>query len=132
MNTPTKETLIQTLTSARALIAEPAHWCRRSPAKDMSGCDVAPTDTGAVSFCAIGALMRVLDLRDTTESQAYSECCRLLSDNVMANDPPSEVARYNDRWGCSHQDVLAMYDRAIWRATYYDANPYSQEDSDAK
>lgn len=47
------------LIAARALIADPKHWTRKTGARDRNGAAVPPCLPEACSFCAIGALDRV-------------------------------------------------------------------------
>ena len=50
-------TPLEVLTAARALIAEPEHWCQGTTARDVKNRKVLPTSRGAVKFCIATAIV---------------------------------------------------------------------------
>ena len=93
----------ETLTAARSLIAEPEHWTKGRSARDKNHAAVPVNSPDAVSFCAIGALVRV------TGPGNFWTAERCLTTALGGTDVP----RFNDDDLTSHSDVIALYDRAI-------------------
>ncbi|MCA1841750.1 MAG: hypothetical protein LC792_00910 [Actinobacteria bacterium] len=85
------------LRAARALIADPAHWCQHEWALNENGEPVDPESRLAVRWCAWSAVIRV---------KFYAGHLWL----AWAASPSSPSA-VNDYDG--HAAVLEMYDRAI-------------------
>ena len=92
------------LIGARALIAEPENWCQDVSARSSINRAVDPDDPAACRFCALGAIIRVGGY-----SEARYAATTLLDDEEMEMG----VTVFNDAPGTTHDDILALFDRAI-------------------
>lgn len=101
--------LLEVLTEARALLADPKAWTQGQFARGRWGGGVDVLAPGAQCFCAVGATMRV-DARRSYRSD--------VSEALEAVTPPGfgDMARYNDDPITTHADILAIFDRAIAKA----------------
>src|SRR5438128_2331837 len=92
------------LRNARALIAAPSNWTVNCYARDAYNQKVEYHSPEAISFCALGALNRAYQ-------EATNSCCAhpdlLSTDGVLH----AQLGVFNDAH--THQEVLALYDRAI-------------------
>lgn len=113
----TEETL-RILTEARELIATPGGWCRLAYARDAKDYPCSTLDAEAASFCAVGAIARVLgvgldetrfadDYEAFTDSPAYTALCHAAATN---SGVCLEIFNNSQR-GPDH--VLSAYDRAL-------------------
>lgn len=98
--------LSQVLREARALIATPDKWTQCGGyVADSNGVPSALGDTEACKFCVLGALFSVDGHRSGGAAL------------VMAMPPGRrshwDVVRFNDSPFTKHEDILALYDRAI-------------------
>lgn len=100
---------VQILKDARALIADEKNWTRNAFARDSKGNEVTPDKEDATCFCAIGALSRVVQQPPYYDLPGE----RLLGDEAWISGEIG-VAEFNDAH--THEDVLALFDRAIARA----------------
>jgi len=92
---------LEVLTSARALISDPARWTQGHAARDTSGSFTGATRDDATCWCTIGACVRVAD-------GGFSEhVCELLTRAAGT----SQIGSFNDTH--THAEVLAMFDQAI-------------------
>lgn len=96
----TKEVLI----SAKKLIANPDRWIRGSSAQDRDGNEV-PVQNG-VSFCSLGAVDRIVFDPSNKELNYYE-----VEEALNAASPDGDAIKTNDQR--SHEEVMAMFDRAI-------------------
>jgi len=99
----------QVLINARALIADPAHWTRRTLACTAAGQPVAWYDHSATKWCATGAIYRgAYDLvGDPNEAARIGHL-------VVKSVSPRRwlpVTSINDVLG--HAAVLAAFDKAL-------------------
>ena len=111
-------TVKDVLIKARAVIAEPEHWCKGWYSKDQTGDEVTNiADPRAYMFCSLGAIKKVL-----SEEVVYGGGYLNLQDEVVtalatcenpdAKDLPEEtVINFNDTK--EHADVIAAFDCAI-------------------
>lgn len=97
--------LLLDLQAARALITDPAHWCRGAWARDAKGVEVNPTK--GVSFCMAGAVLRVAAERHLDAFEALSRVVFSPGFSIGCIN----IAYFNDH--TSHAQVLAVFDRAI-------------------
>lgn len=100
-------TTLQLLLKARALIADPAHWCQGSAAQTGDGfkCDFdAPY---AARWCALGAIAKVC----REQRKDWSPLAQVLTQTIGAGG--TTLISMNDNR--THQDVLALFDGAIER-----------------
>lgn len=106
------KTQLEILEHARALIADPEHWTRGACARRVDGLCVDMGDTSAHCFCSIGAVGRA-----TLDLDVYPSLSKtfdtLESLGIPEGTPvdQSRLATYNDSH--THEEVLAMFDRAI-------------------
>ena len=99
----------QVLINARALVADPAHWTRRTFARTADGHAIAWYDHSATKWCATGAIYRAAyDLvGDPNEAVRIGHL-------VVKSVSPGRwlpVASINDVLG--HAAVLAAFDKAL-------------------
>lgn len=95
------------LMAARKLIENPEHWCKSTSARTEDGWPLpSPNHPQAFSFCAVGALRRVI--RVETLLPNLPEWQRL---DFVARITSVGPVYLNDHG--THQDVLNMFDRAI-------------------
>jgi hypothetical protein len=104
------------LRQARALIAKPNGWCKKTFAKNEKGYSTRPTEDDAVSFCMLGAIQHVPATND-----AYQSARHYL--DVATNF--YGVPYWNDHQAKDQKEVLSKFDSAIARAV-------EQEKADAK
>ena len=97
-------TVLQLLRKARRRIAKPECWCQHTIERYAND--------GTVAYCALGALK-------TKDTALQLEAEVLLEASIPRSFRPGEgnvnrsVAQYNDRPTRTHEQVLALYDRAI-------------------
>jgi hypothetical protein len=120
-----KEQLIakEQLTAAKALIADPGHWCQGTYARGLGGRQVSiAEESEACSWCALGALWKVINPEDWEEVENVScqstPAHKLLHAAALKLAPEgystslgSPVPYINDRM--THADVMTMFDKAI-------------------
>lgn len=111
----------ENLMAARDLISDPKHWTTRTEARTINGEITSPTAYNAFSFCAYGAINRILDLgialrlrhlpaqrgsiRVQEKEKAYlKRAASLLYDETR-------VSFVNDNLG--HSTIMDVYDEAI-------------------
>lgn len=106
---------LATLRAARALIADPARWCRGTEARDAQGFAVPGVSSVATCWCAIGAV------RSAAGGYQWADAAYCLA-RALHPDAPNgfaaehgigEVESHNDDPETTHADVLAMFDTAI-------------------
>ena len=96
----------ETLLKAKGLISTPRSWCQHNFAVRANGQDTSAYDAEAVAWCALGAISKVRSNMDTPVDTYLA----------MAASPMS-VSVFNDSH--THEEVLAMFDRAIELACGY-------------
>jgi hypothetical protein len=94
---------IQIVETARALIADEQHWCRRHLAQDVNGISVSPTSAKAVKRCGLGALIAA-----AYELTHDFDAAHQLGHEALR---PATVIYVNDIRG--HAAVLALFDEVI-------------------
>ena len=94
----------EVLTQARDLIADKDAWTQGSLAADNDGRAVDPKDRSAVSWCAEGAIERVVPRRGTKLERDAGALLRGASGRVCAS-------AFND--SKPHRSVIALFNRAI-------------------
>ena len=96
-------TTLEILEAARALIAEPEHWCQGAQALDATGTVRRPCSRLAVRWCSLGATDRVTRYKGIRADNAlYS---------ALGMPPDIGIANFNDSH--THAEVLDLFDRAI-------------------
>jgi hypothetical protein len=113
---PVEDEPTRLLRKARTRIAKPGGWCQRK------------FGNPAQSVCAIGALLTVIrtdqeephwlessDYHDAAKKnpQGFNVAIERLSQAIPACWPSSGVAHYNDAFGRTQEDVVALFDFAI-------------------
>jgi hypothetical protein len=107
----------ETLTKARALIADPAHWTEGALARKSDGTEIGWLDPEACCFCGEGAIMKACEASfngESTNYRAYRAAMEFLQlGNVqeLAGLPPHMVPTINDDLG--HEAVLKLFDKGI-------------------
>ncbi len=104
----TKEILI----AAKALISDPAHWTQGEYSRNTDGRRTAHHDPAAVCWCAMGAIIRVLPLREYSRAVGVTET---LAAWGAGGNSAADLVGFND--GHTHAEVLALFDKAIAECT---------------
>lgn len=103
-------TTLETLKAARELISDPDRWTTKASARDAEGRHVHACDPDAVSWCALGAIVRSVGTRDDLHDNDYASNAAIRLSNALTRDD-SRVATVNDEQG--HAAILALFDKAI-------------------
>ena len=103
--------LVQDLKAARAVIEKPETWTKGFYAHTATGEDVESEHPDATCWCVIGAVEKVT-----------SEGHWMRAQNVihyLGHYVPRRgyVAKFNDDPNTTHEDILAVFDKAIAAAT---------------
>lgn len=99
---------LELLKAARNLISEPEHWTQGVEARDKDGKVIISTSPEAVKWCAYGAIWKFHEENEGVQIQAEE-----LLRSCIPDGCPS-LLKLND---ChTHEEVLAVYDRAIVKA----------------
>lgn len=98
------------LKRARKLLSNPKRWCQWRYGQTKEGWLVDPEAKAAYSFCAVGAIRRVA--KDAADDDA-TEAAKALLDRCV---PGYSIIDYNDAKKRKHEQVLAVFDKAIARA----------------
>lgn len=103
----------EVLEKAKAIIADPFHWTKGAFARNSHGTTVIDvTSEDACSFCALGALVRVMENEtDYNHARDILELC--VGDKNFPNVPA-----FNDASETTHADILALFDCAIEEASH--------------
>ena len=114
---------LQIIETARALIADEQHWCRRHLALDETGIGVFPTSESAAKRCALGAVAVGADRHGASRTlgAVIAAAYRLTHDYDAANElaysalyprySTATLVHVNDMRG--HAAVLALFDEVI-------------------
>jgi hypothetical protein len=104
---------VETLISARAIIADPVKWTQHDYAKDASGNGVPPHSHSAVCFCAGGAI----DKTSPSCVAAWDSRTALQQAAVDLYGVDSFVKVNDGEWAVEgmtpHEAILKTFDRAI-------------------
>lgn len=108
----TKEILIE----ARNIISDEKNWTQGAEAREQNGDPVSPRCPWAVCFCSIGAVHRAAIKIVNNGFGVYSlDTSRLRTGAVGALAKElkcyTHIDQFND--ASTHQEVLALFDRAI-------------------
>jgi hypothetical protein len=108
----------ETLTKARALIADPTHWTEGTFARKSDGIETGWLDPEACCFCAEGAIMKACEVTFQSPNRmnytAYREAMDFLQYNHVqkqAGLPTEMVPAINDDLG--HEAVIKLFDKGI-------------------
>ncbi|MFM7009062.1 MAG: hypothetical protein ACKO0Z_06965 [Betaproteobacteria bacterium] len=96
---------VEILKRAREIIAAPGAWTKGKDAINEKGEGVNPKSPNACAFCSYGAVLREVPL---------GEHFRVI--DILREALPKGyemISLYNDHSITSHDDVLALFDRAI-------------------
>ena len=102
---------VEVLEQAKALIINPKNWLQGTSAIDQQGNNVTPKDKTAICWCALGAIGAVCG---TERPRGVGRKTVRLLDKASGVSSPNlnrDSAYYNDTH--SHDEVMAMFDRAI-------------------
>lgn len=105
--------ILNVLIAARARISDRSEWCKGAEARNAQGASVDPRSPAAVRWCATGALAREGEY-DPAFPAAVAAIAWAIADFLPAGRV--FVSAYNDDDRTTHEDILALYDRAIARA----------------
>lgn len=108
MNVKGAELVVEKITKARALIADPLQWCRYAYARDRYGSPAYPYSIEARQWCSLGSLERVT--RDAP-SRILVAGKVILEEALGQLGYGHEVGAFNDSH--THEEVLEMFDKAI-------------------
>ena len=100
-----RQRVVETLISARALIADPTRWTRYRLARTDTGKPVEVANPAACRFCAVGAIARVTGRRPVSGDESYH--LSRAAHRLFGQD----IVNVNDILG--HAEVLRVYDEAI-------------------
>ena len=102
-------TTLATLRAARALISKESNWTQRRSACNARGERLDPADSGAVRWCAAGAILRIggSSIMARCAGVALDDACRSLGLKGRIED-------VNDT--TDHRTVLKVFDLAVKRA----------------
>ena len=110
------ETEQKILRLARTYIDEPHKWTTHYLAKNAEGEFCNPESPQAVSFCAMGAILRATDIIYSKELGVTA-----LTDKLGHSIPEATRGEYDDGWNdiahfnntSTHEEVLNLFDRAL-------------------
>lgn len=106
--------VVKALEQMKELLAPEGAWTQHAMARTKTGYSIRPFREGAVSFCLLGAKVKVLGYGYDLESDEYSEDLhKVLQLAVFLTSGAPSVASFNDRPETTKRDVLAVIDRAI-------------------
>ncbi len=125
------KTVLEVLTEARNLIADPEHWTYNTHAVDSDGVDVTPTNRAACAWCASGAVAKITrgfgkgcydeatDLLSGAARSLFPDVTRDYHAYVPVND--GEVGVPDDATGdrgiaIAHTNIIKVFDAAIEQA----------------
>jgi hypothetical protein len=120
--------VVAVLRAARERIAPPERWTTRAYARDKNGLEVEAHSDDAVCWCAAGAVAAELGV--SAEAVDDPHALNPAITHLVEAAKPRLVSARNDKDG--HASVLALYDRAIARATSTQpvSNPATTRGSD--
>ena len=101
--------MLETLKDVRALIERPEHWTTEVYARDAYGSEVDAHDSGAVCWCLLGAVSKIVE-DDIVLSHTVTSALLLTGEGEIQS-----LSWFNDDFG--HARVLALIDRTIKRAS---------------
>lgn len=111
-------TPIEVLRQARALIADPSHWCQLGYAKNKRGRNVGARSPLAVQWCAFGAGLHVAG----NDAHAWFVAQAALNEAARVLYPKTpDAAGVNDLVG--HAAVMSCFDHAIATREREEATP---------
>ncbi len=95
--------VLDVLVDARGLVQ--AGWTQGAYARNAAGKCTIPSDSDAVSFCALGALAKLV----SRESWLFTPARKALESALGT----TAVSEWNDEPGRTREEVLAVFDGAI-------------------
>ncbi len=107
------QTLVDILTAARDLIAEPEHWTQGVSARNKFSEKIHPAHPTAVCWCTLGALQKVGNPAFHYEAQD------ILFESALKLHPQWRgrfLYGFNDSH--SHSEILQVFDEAIRYANH--------------
>lgn len=115
--TPSAKTPAQILRDARALIDTPGKWTQYTYARTALGTKTDASSPRAVCYCASGAINRV-ESRISVPFEDKAPAAKRARKYLSAAIPGSilHVPSFNDRSNTTHDDIMALFDRAILSA----------------
>lgn len=105
------------LVLAKSKIDQPEKWTKGASARDENRVVCRPGSEGAVCFCSAGALGLASDLLEGVhEADLFLAAAKLVADSLPTEDQGFSYLRYNDKPETTHEDVMALFGRAIKKA----------------
>ena len=98
---------VQIAETARTLIADEQHWCRRHLAEDVNGVSVSPTSASAVKHCGLGAVIAAA----YQLTHDFDAAHQLAQEVLGAHYRAATLMHINNTRG--HAAVLALFDEVI-------------------
>jgi hypothetical protein len=93
----------QLLVSAKALIEDPTRWIKHSSIREVDGHEC---------FCSSGALERAAIVAGVSRYSSTRQNAAQALQNASPG-PFKNFVVFNDHFTTEHEDVMAMFDRAI-------------------
>jgi len=95
---------------ARGLISDPAKWTKGAFARTREDRVCGVRTVGAVKFCMSGAMGQIGSLHD----DLHAEAIKVVMEAMDAQGTDQRfVSNWNDAPERTHEEVLAMFDKAI-------------------
>lgn len=106
------KTVVELLTEGRALLTPAENRTRLTVARDKKGEAVSPHSSSAVCFCSVGALHKVGGPH--TDLDPKYDAVEFLTQAALELHPRCEnIVKLNDDKNISHDQILAVWDRAL-------------------
>lgn len=107
--------VLELMIEAKALIEDESKWTKGYYAHDSEGSLREALDPQAVCFCSVGALIKVAGGYDYPQSLQIDRAEAVLSDCVKISTDGwgQDIVEFNDAKDNTHQDVMAVWDKAI-------------------
>lgn len=112
----------EALAAARSLVASEGQWTKCAYARGEAGQEVHHLDAAATSFCSMGAVAKILGhsregITQLTAKGFFEPLERALGGRSKERDERGcLVQAFNDYTVTTHEQILAMFDKAIEHA----------------
>jgi len=100
---------VEVLLAAKELLNDPKCWTKGTVARNANGGAVAPNNTDAVCWCAVGALAKICKY---PFNPTLYETVIYAFENVSSRQ--NGIGYWNDDKDRTHEEVLNAFDRAIF------------------
>lgn len=104
------------LLKARDILNDPKAWCKGTFARDKNEKKASPYDPDACQFCATGAILKAESEYDLSSANGlYAE--EIIEQQLPCTRKFGGIPSYNDALVRTHEEILALFDRAIVAAS---------------